>query len=271
MATQDTAVEEVLDELEQGADQEIEEQDLGTDEQAQEADEQETEQQDDSKNLAAVAQERNEYRRKLRRAQARLAELESGSVLPKEQLVEVPQEKSPIEVFAEQNADDPDAPIPLSVQLAQQKFEQNRQQLVQQAQATNQSRQQMAQSIATAKVSMDEDSMGAGLDFDSVIAAGAGFMTDHDKAAVRAAGPRAGNLLYTICREYAQQADTDDGDRIRAALKTGNTPKPKAQAQPKTKKQAQPPTRRQAVNETKTAAPTFAERLGIGYGDEPPG
>jgi hypothetical protein len=120
MATQDTTVEEVLDEL-QVADG-PEEQDLSTetpvdsgtvdDSQA----ELETPVDDDSrKHLAAVAQERNDYRRKLRRAQARLAQFEAGSVLPKEQLVEVPQEKSPIEIFAEQNSDDPDAPVPVSV------------------------------------------------------------------------------------------------------------------------------------------------------------
>jgi hypothetical protein len=267
MATQDMAVEEIMDDLEseQVADESLDEQDLGAEQEAS-TDTQEMEH-DESANLAAVAKERNEYRRKFRRAQSRVAELEAVNVLPEEQRVTVPDAKSPIDIFAEQNADDPDAPIPLSVQLAQQKFEKSRQELTQQAQAANQSRQAMAQSIATAKVSMDEDAMGEGLDFDAMISAGGGFLTEHDKAAVRAAGPRAGKLLYQICREYAQDADTEAGDRVRAALQPTNTPKPKAEATTKTTKQAEPPTRREALQRTQKSAPTAAERLGIRFPD----
>jgi hypothetical protein len=152
--------------------------------------------------------------------------------------------------------------------LAQRQFERQQQDLVQQAQVTNQARQNMARSIATAKVTMDDEAMGDGLGFDAVVAAGAGFLTEDDKAAVRAAGKRAGNLLYQICREYAETADTDEGDRIRASLKPAakNTPKPSGTATPKSK-QIQPPSRRDALRQTQTAAPTAAERLGIQFPD----
>ncbi len=273
MATQDnTVVDDVLAQL--GDDQvSASEQDLGAEAEAPNvtdpvADDGVDTDEPQGDHKSTLAQDKNEWRRRARRAERRLAEAEAGSLVPQEQIVEAPKEPSPLEVWTQENEDYPDATPPGRVLLADRQFQRQHEQAVQQAQDANADRQALARGIAAAKVSMDEEAMGESLDFDSVVAAGSIYLTERQKATVRTAGEDAGQVLYNFCLRHAKEADTDAGDRIRAA---GSAPSKQSTQSTLTKRQDQPPTRRETLREQPSAAPTFAERLGIRWADEPPG
>jgi hypothetical protein len=128
----------------------------------------------------------------------------------------VPEEKSPLELFAEVNGEDctPDA----KTLIAQKKFEtQQTEKRAQQAQYTTQMSSCSA-GIADARLTMTADEMGEGLGFDDVMTLGGNLLTAGDQLDLFHAGHKAGKECYRRVTQRILQSGGKQAQILRARL-----------------------------------------------------
>jgi hypothetical protein len=201
-------------------------------------------------------QELMKWKTRCRMAESKLSEqaLMQEAVQAVQPATALVPEKSPLETWAEANSEDPDAPAPARVILAERKWQQEHEQRQVAVSAAQAEYHAMVQSLASAKLTMTDDVMGEGLGFDSLTASvtGAGLLTEYDKRAIRAAGPEAGEMLYDVCKKRALAASSPMREEVRALLRAHRPPPPAPNPQPKPAQQrpAAPaaPTRREVLS-----------------------
>ena len=178
--------------------------------------------------------------RKLRRE---LAEMRASQIVP-ETPEEQPKEPvlSPLEKWEQENAEllsqDPSLPIPASVQIADSNWQRDHTAQQNVVASQRQYQQAIAQSLAVAKSTMTAEEKGEGLDFESVVMAGAPFLSSEDKNIIRASGKQAGDWTYRLCLKRAHENQVEDiAEALRArrqslAVPKSPTNKPKKEAVP---------------------------------------
>lgn len=189
-----------------------------------------------------------DLKHRLRETTQRLASLEADRMMPAAQAPAGPPEKSPLEKFAEDEGEDA---VPTSqVLLAQGKWERAQSQ----AHATRTAQATAQRAVQVAVRSMTDETMGDGLGFETVLSLGHTFLSEGDLVDVRAAGDKAGTLLYQRCLQRAVQSGTPQGKLLAQAVKaarTGRTVTTPAAAKTAAKK-AGAPTREQILAPTES-------------------
>lgn len=222
--------------------------------------------------------------RRLRREVAQFQAERQMQLEPQPQPEPAQAEPSPFQKWAADNAEelkvDPNLPIPASVMLAEQQWQGQQAERRQQHAAAARQQTDLRTSIAVAKSTFTAEACGDGLDFDTVVAAGAGYLTEADKAIIRAAGSQAGEETYARCLKRARANEVPE---IVDALDARRQRRPAARQQPagpqsaprqssNNNRQPQakaPPTRQQALAARARRPIRAHEALGLGYKWEP--
>jgi len=187
-----------------------------------------------------------DLKHRLRDAAQRLAALEADRMMPAAQAPAAQPEKSPLEKFAEDEGED--AVPTTQVLMAQGRWERAQNQ----AQAATAAQTTAKRSVQIAVRSMTDETMGNGLGFETVLQLGHSYLTEGDVVDVRAAGDKAGQVLYQRCLQRAVQSGTPEGKLLAQAVKaartgrTVTTPPAKKTAG----KKAEAPTREQILTPT---------------------
>ncbi len=188
-----------------------------------------------------------ETKHQLRDLKLRLAQLEAERIVPQPPQPTEP-EKSPLEAFLEKEGDD--AVPTAKVLLEQSRWEHRQAQQQQQTGADSMAN----RAVAVAVRSMTDDVMGEGLGFETLLQIGNTFLTPGDIVDIKAAGAKAGEVMYQRLLERTIRSGTPQGKLIKAAYiqsrkanaaSTPKTPTPKAKTPAGTRREA--PTREEVI------------------------
>jgi len=219
-----------------------------------------------------------EEQRKHREAKARLAQFEALQQIgeaPAELAQAKEPEKSPLETWVDTNAErlkeEPELSPPAAIIVQETRWQREQAQRAADQNTAQGQHNTMVRSIAVAKATFNADARGEGLDFDTVVQAGAGQLTESDKAMIRVAGDQAGEEIYDRCLRRARQPGSPSADEINAAVRAHRqsrwanptAPNPQ-QNRPKPKGGKEPPTREQVLRRPQQPQ-RLHERLGIEF------
>ena len=214
-----------------------------------------------------------EAKHQLRDARMRLAQLEAEKLVPTAQVQTTP-EKSPLEKFAETH--EPDAALSAKevADLLTEQRQWDQRQSQQQTAATTDIVANRA--VAVAVRAMTEEVMGEGLGFETLLSIGNTFLTPGDIVDVKAAGPKAGELMYQRLLERTIRSNTPQGKLVKAAYKQARlaSTAPSTPLKPKTGKapaQAEAPTQEQILAGQTESIQGAGDLTAFFFGDEEQG